>query len=223
MSYADFRWVKCADGYAVVDEEGEFVNDITSTNVSSWELIPNSTNFVRLRPFKKRFSLPLREFAKAEDAGDYLNLANVYGLLTADGRNSEYVSSYESVTSSLRIMLHLADEANRATDENIRQQHYEEICQTFNNVSWGATKAILTPCPDRPPAINYRPINLQHALWACFSEMLQFETGHKKCTVCSVWYVPIRNRKSKNNYCSTKCANQFNNEKSRREKLEVQK
>lgn len=54
-------------------------------------------------------------------------------------------------------------------------------------------------------------------------EKLDIQKPKKQCTVCGIYYQAIRDRKSKNHYCSTKCANKYNNEVKRQRRLKEKK
>ena len=220
MIYKEFGWALCINGYDLVDQSGVLVRDFNSKNSLGWVLVPRSSDFVRIRPFEKRSSLLLREFAEAEGPEDYRELAKFYGLLSGKGQKSETISIYRTITNKLRIVLRLADEASSANRESVRQERYAEICDYFNSVNWTAKETALSPRPNGLPALHYQPKDLHDALWACFYNMLQFENGHKQCSLCDNWFIPIRDRKSINAFCSKRCSNRFNNEKNRRRKAE---
>jgi len=198
----DFTWQICPDGYEVRDEHGIQVPDLNHEKTAEWFFHPTSTDQQAIRPFEKRGSLLVRDLAGLEDAEDCLDFVHEFGLLPHP-TEPMLLAEFLSIANSMRIMLEIYDEAWHTNDPKIRNECHREICEHFNNVSWGTVESTLEHVEDRRPILRQKPKDLYHALWAEFGVYVQVEGGHQKCDWCEEWYIPGRRRKSnaKHSFC----------------------
>jgi hypothetical protein len=201
MDLIDFEWMRCLDGYELVDTSKRAPRRWLVRGASPFAIAAKSQRFEIYRPLK--VSALFDVFAKTQPTAEgMLRFANVYGLIGTTSRPSGRSRSEARLD---ELLAHHA--AMREAVESFEKRDVDELLKRCNESGY-ANAAIRLQLDDGGAIrVALVPGSLIQAMWLQLALHASSGAELLRCERCNAPFVvgPRTGRRNTSKYCSNAC------------------